>query len=173
MKKFKFILLLLCCFLIAGCDGERAEELENQVEYLESQVEDLQRELANREDEASRLEQSLIWCDYCGEHTPEEYIFNDDGEEVCPNCVYGAYREVLDPQIAKCVRCGEYYWLIDSIGGGLCVLCGEEFSGECVFCCETTPLWSSELDFVLCEWCLASVYKHEEMQNAMYDWMDR
>lgn len=169
MNKIKLLLVVLLCILVAGCDGERVEELESQVEYLEGQVESLQRELASQEDETS-WEQSLIWCDYCGESVPEYYIFEDSNENVCPKCVYGAYRELLDTRIAKCTHCHEFYWFVDSSGNGLCGVCSEEFGGSCALCGEPTILWEPDMDYVLCEWCLDGIFKDESMQDAVWAW---
>lgn len=108
-------------------------------------------------------------CHYCDETAPEEYMFSSNDELVCPSCVYGAYRDGISSNTGKCHECGDFFYMSDSFGLGLCYRCGKSCIADCTFCGQTMYAWDYNGTFHVCPSCLGEACTQTDIADILID----
>lgn len=112
-------------------------------------------------------------CTRCDEPTPEEYVYQAEGDFHCPNCAYRLIQEMESDECKKCYKCNTFYWSDNSESEcGLCAACKESRIAECYFCGEPTLAWSNQSRFSVCNKCLYAAYKNGALKKFLIDFFD-
>lgn len=124
------------------------------------------------EDQIEEYKNNLIECDYCWEQIPEEYIFIDDGESVCPRCVYGSFEEITSDGVSKCWNCNDFFPTIYGHGMGLCESCGNKYVSECNGCGNPAIRWENTDGLTLCPSCIGEIYANTRVSDEIEAWFE-
>lgn len=143
--------------------------LREDIEDLESQLEELQSELAIDYEchYCGTHEYEYVFCDYCDYHIPAEFAYQFNGENVCPDCIYGAYDEMVSNETGRCYKCGSFYYLKWSSGFGLCDECDDDMIVECIYCFTPTYEWPGTFDETVCPNCLAEANESTNLGDLL------
>lgn len=114
-------------------------------------------------------ESNKIDCNYCANRVQEEYIFYRNGLPMCPECAYEILEQYTDSQYFKCRQCHEPFAGWRTASPLLCEYCEKKCETECERCGTIWPAWSSDNDFVLCDYCLSKVFDSEWKQDLILD----
>ena len=83
----------------------------------------------------------MISCHYCDRKVPEEYIYIEGDKEICPRCIYGDYKSILEhlsktPEVfsgdAIVLKKGECFWCGNPAPNTLRFVNDECFCVDCV-----------------------------------------
>ena len=77
-KKYLFFAIIVILFL-SGCTSSKQVVTESSSTQM-----------------ALQPTTEMISCHYCDRMVPEEYIYIEEEKEICPKCIYGDYRSILE-----------------------------------------------------------------------------
>lgn len=112
-------------------------------------------------------------CHYCDNTAPKEYMFSYNDELVCPSCVYGAYRDGISSDTGKCHECGDFFYVSDAFGLGLCYRCGKSRITDCTFCGRVMYAWDYNGIFHVCPSCLGEACSQTDIVDILIDFNEK
>lgn len=116
---------------------------------------------------------SYRFCDYCDNQVPEDFMYTDQGDFVCPDCVYGSMEMITSKEYGICYNCGYMYQKKFSYGFGLCEDCTHDLMDECAFCYNYTFQWPDCDWFTVCPKCLSSAYHESDLESLLLAYFEQ
>lgn len=113
------------------------------------------------------------FCDYCDSQVPEDFMYTDQGDYVCPECVYESMDLITSDEYGICYNCGYLYQKKLSYGFGLCEDCSHNQLDECIFCFEYTRQWPDCDWFAACPDCLSDAYHNSDLEAVLRKYFER
>lgn len=160
-------LVILVLLIMLVFSHFKSSNLESKIESLQLEVEELEEELFCEADSDTVSYMDFERCHYCDTLVPEELMFIYNDKNVCPECVYSVFCELISDDIGRCYQCRKYYYYNESYGLGLCHECGRSSITECVFCGNPTISWSENDWYAFCPSCMGYAINNSDILDSL------